>query len=133
MNSKCFLRKSIFRILYFSVHLKGISLEPLNPWILEPTVIIQGSAELGLFSLFENISILFIAIKQTILIRTDKHRDGRKLFRLKSHSPAPMGEILLPGDIVIFTFMTIYPRSFHRPTIIPLFLSKKSLPFRRLV
>jgi hypothetical protein len=125
VNSKCFLRKSIFLILYFSVHLKGISLEPLNPWIftrrlfggLEPNIIMQGSAELSLFSLFENISILFIAIKQTILIRTDKHRDGRKLFRFKPHCLATMGEILLPGDIVIFTFMTIYSRSFHGPTI----------------
>jgi len=77
----------------------------------------QGSAELGLFGLFENISILFIAIKQTILIRTDKHRDGRKLFRFKPHGLATMGEILLPGYIVIFAFMTIYPRSFHGPTI----------------
>jgi hypothetical protein len=117
VNWKCFLRKSIFLILYFSVHLKGLSLEPLNPWIFtrrlfggpEPTIIMQGSAELGQFGLFEMFSMFFLFIYKTILIRADKHRDGRKLFRFKPHGFATMGEILLPGDIVIFTFITIYP------------------------
>ncbi len=77
----------------------------------------KPDTEIELFGIFETISILFFFIKQAILIRTDKYGYGRKLFRLKSHSLATMGEILLPGDIVIFAFMTIYPRSFHGYTI----------------
>ena len=50
---------------------------------------------------------LFLLIQQTFLIGADKHGYGGKLFRFKAHGLASVGEILLPRDIIIFTFMTI--------------------------
>jgi hypothetical protein len=50
---------------------------------------------------------LFFLIQQTILIGADKHGYGGKLFRFEAHGLASVGEIFLPRDIIIFTFMTI--------------------------
>lgn len=45
--------------------------------------------------------------KGALLIGTHPYGNGRGTSRFKPHGPAPMGEILVPGDIVMLTLGAI--------------------------
>ena len=49
----------------------------------------------------------FVLKSEAVAIGTDKHGYGGILFGFEPHGPATMGELLLPGDIVIFALMTV--------------------------
>jgi len=64
----------------------------------------------GLINLFRFRGCLPFSLfkQQALYIGTSKYYYRRELFRFEFHGLAAMREMLIPSDIIVFTFMAIY-------------------------